>query len=207
MAAVQQGHLRASTVESGLDHVPFAAFYNADGFADNLKALREAFEPPSDGSAVSGSPVHFLHATAVKTNPTAGLLRLGKHYGHGAECASVGEVQHSLRLGFDPKEVVFDSPCKTEAEYVTIHTHASPLMHTVAGITGIVIHYEHLLCCCCAWLMHAAAGCCVFMLLLGVHTHAHHNHTLSPHNHSDCPLHPLSWIRQGSILRCDRVCT
>ena len=57
-----------------------------------------------------------MHATAVKTNPAVGLLRLGMANGHGAECASVGEVQHSLRIGFAAKDVVFDSPCKTEAE-------------------------------------------------------------------------------------------
>ena len=59
-------------------------------FRSNLGALRDAFP--------STEHVEFLHATAVKTNPTAGLMRLGKADGHGAECASIGEVQHALRL-------------------------------------------------------------------------------------------------------------
>ena len=83
-------------------------FYDLDAFEANLAALRSAFPP------------HWHHATAVKTNPLSALLRLMRDAGHGAECASIGEVIHSLQQGFSPEAVVFDSPCKTapEIQYV-----------------------------------------------------------------------------------------
>ena len=46
-------------------------------------------------------PPHWHHATAVKTCPLSGLLKIAKREGHGAECASIGEVLHALALGFD----------------------------------------------------------------------------------------------------------
>lgn len=109
-AAVDQGLIRGvQTDDDVIDgHLPFAVFYDADAFISNLAACREAFP--------TTSKVEFLHATAVKTNPTSGLMRLGKSQGHGAECASIGEVQHSLRLGFPAAKIIYDSPCKSMGE-------------------------------------------------------------------------------------------
>ena len=36
--------------------------------------------------------------------------------GHGVECASIGEVLHTLDIGFAPERIVFDSPVKTISE-------------------------------------------------------------------------------------------
>ena len=87
-----------------VDDYPLGFFYDLDAFEANMASLRHAFPP------------HWHHATAVKTNPLSALLRLTRDAGHGAECASIGEVQHVLRQGFAPDAVVYDSPCKTEAE-------------------------------------------------------------------------------------------
>ena len=87
-----------------VDDHPLGFFYDLDAFEANMASLRHAFPP------------HWHHATAVKTNPLSALLRLTRDAGHGAECASIGEVQHVLRQGFAPDAVVYDSPCKTEAE-------------------------------------------------------------------------------------------
>ena len=92
-----------ATAKSVDDH-PLGFFYDLDAFEANMASLRHAFPP------------HWHHATAVKTNPLSALLRLTRDAGHGAECASIGEVQHVLRQGFAPDAVVYDSPCKTEAE-------------------------------------------------------------------------------------------
>ena len=72
----------------GLDDHPLtthAFFYDLDEFDSNLAALRQAFPP------------HWHHATAVKTNPLAAMLRRSLAAGHGAECASIGEVQHGAQ--------------------------------------------------------------------------------------------------------------
>jgi diaminopimelate decarboxylase len=34
-------------------------------------------------------------------------------HGLGAECASIGEVIHALKIGFHPSKIVYDSPCRT----------------------------------------------------------------------------------------------
>ncbi|OQR89270.1 diaminopimelate decarboxylase [Thraustotheca clavata] len=65
-------------------------------------------------SAFRGS--HFNHAVAVKANPVRSVLRMALASGCGAECASFCEVKHALSLGFTPRSVVFDSPCKTYQE-------------------------------------------------------------------------------------------
>ena len=87
-----------------LDDHPLGLFYDLDAFRANMADLRQAF------------PSHWLHATAIKSNPLAATLKLALAAGHGAECASVGEVQHALRLGFAPGDIMYDSPCKTEPE-------------------------------------------------------------------------------------------
>jgi len=79
-------------------------FFDLDDFEANLGALRAAF------------PEHWHHAIAIKTNPLAALMRLGLAAGHGIECASIGEVQHALRVGFQGPDIVYDSPCKTTPE-------------------------------------------------------------------------------------------
>jgi diaminopimelate decarboxylase len=58
----------------------------------------------------------FNHAVAVKANPLRGILREAQARGFGAECASFAEAKHALSLGFQPRKVVYDSPCKTLGE-------------------------------------------------------------------------------------------
>jgi len=101
LAAVAAGHLRPAT---SLTSQPYGYFYDLDAFHANMSALRAAFPP------------NWHHAMAVKTSPLKGLLNLARAAGHGAECASIGEVIHSLQLGFKGEDVVFDSPCKTVHE-------------------------------------------------------------------------------------------
>lgn len=86
------------------DHSAAAFFVDLDAFQDNMKVLRDAFPP------------HWLHCMAIKTNPLAATLTLARAAGHGAECASIGEVMHAISLGFKPHQVVYDSPCKTLPE-------------------------------------------------------------------------------------------
>lgn len=87
------------------DDSPVANFVAWDAFTSRLDNLRAALNEPE-----------FNHALAVKANPTRGLLREACRRGFGAECASFGEAKHALSLGFAPRKVVYDSPCKTYNE-------------------------------------------------------------------------------------------
>lgn len=98
--------LDEASLLAGIEEKRFAVLYDADAWESNLRVLRE--------DAFGGA--HFLHACAVKTNPLEWFLRRAQALGHGAECASVSEVLHALRIGFAPGDVVFDSPCKTVGE-------------------------------------------------------------------------------------------
>jgi len=100
-AAVKRGLIRPQIT---LEDFPFGIFYDLDAFDASLARLRQAF------------PAHWHHATAVKTNPLRDLLRRMISQGHGLECASIGEVIHSLSCGLPPADIVYDSPCKTIAE-------------------------------------------------------------------------------------------
>ena len=40
-------------------------------------------------------------------------LQEALNHGLGAECASIGEVIHALKVGFHPSKIVYDSPCRT----------------------------------------------------------------------------------------------
>jgi diaminopimelate decarboxylase len=79
-------------------------FYDLDFFRDTITDIQKKFPPAT------------LHAIAVKANPLAVLLREACALGMGAECASLPEVHHALRLGFVPDKIVFDSPAKTQEE-------------------------------------------------------------------------------------------
>ena len=101
-AAVAEGLLAPAADIS--DTCQYALFYDLDAYKQGHAELRAAF------------PSHWHHATAVKTNPLAAFLKLALSAGHGAECASIGEVVHALELGFAPADVVYDSPCKSIPE-------------------------------------------------------------------------------------------
>lgn len=83
---------------------PAAIFHDLDEFSATVGRICAAFPPGT------------LHTLAVKANPLAGLLRRARAAGMGAECASLPELQHALRLGFAPSSIVFDSPAKTGPE-------------------------------------------------------------------------------------------
>uniref|UniRef100_M4BTH0 Orn/DAP/Arg decarboxylase 2 N-terminal domain-containing protein n=1 Tax=Hyaloperonospora arabidopsidis (strain Emoy2) TaxID=559515 RepID=M4BTH0_HYAAE len=87
------------------DDNPLINCFNWDAFQQRLSNLRDAFPEPE-----------FNHALAVKANPMRGLLRGTRDKGFGAECASIAEAKHALSLGFEPRKVVYDSPCKTRSE-------------------------------------------------------------------------------------------
>lgn len=84
--------------------LPSAVFYDLDAFRSALGRIRAAF------------PASALHAVALKANPLSGLLREALKAGMGAECASLPELEHALRLGFPAEDIVFDSPAKTVSD-------------------------------------------------------------------------------------------
>jgi len=92
-AAHQRGLLGADA--------PSALFYDLKLFRETMGRIQASF------------PGTALHTIAVKANPLIGLLREALKAGMGAECASLPELEHVLRLGFPPEKVVFDSPAKS----------------------------------------------------------------------------------------------
>eukprot|EP01060_Flectonema_neradi_P040337 TRINITY_DN914_c4_g1_i1.p1 TRINITY_DN914_c4_g1~~TRINITY_DN914_c4_g1_i1.p1 ORF type:complete len:485 (+),score=99.99 TRINITY_DN914_c4_g1_i1:98-1456(+) len=97
-AAIREGLLPDHT-----DAAPSADLYNLDALDARLEELKSAF-----------GESFFEHCIAVKANPTSGVLARVVSAGLGLECASVGEVVHSIQLG--AKNVIFDSPCKSKAD-------------------------------------------------------------------------------------------
>jgi len=84
---------------------PVALFYDLDVFDDTLDRLKEAFGP------------RFYHCIAVKSCSHGPILRdVYRRHGVGVEAASMGEVMLGLEAGFEPSQMVFDSPCKTHRE-------------------------------------------------------------------------------------------
>jgi diaminopimelate decarboxylase len=79
-------------------------FYNLSRLDAILDSLRTAF------------PVSTLHTVAVKANPTVEVLKRIRSAGHGAEVASIGELELALTAGFPAEAIVFDSPVKTRKE-------------------------------------------------------------------------------------------
>ena len=56
------------------------------------------------------SKFHF----AVKANPNLAILNTIQHHNFGAEVVSAGELFKTLKSGFDPSNIIFDGPGKTE---------------------------------------------------------------------------------------------
>lgn len=85
------------------DATPSAEIFDFDYFQSRLDSLKAAFPEP-----------FILNAVALKANSFRGILNRVKAQGFGAECASISETMHAVSLGFNPEDVVFDSPCKTK---------------------------------------------------------------------------------------------
>ncbi|MEK6301027.1 MAG: diaminopimelate decarboxylase [Acidobacteriota bacterium] len=79
-------------------------FYDLSRLESTLDRLSAAFPPTT------------LHAVAVKANPLVEILKQIRMLGHGAEVASMGELQLALAAGFPIETIVFDSPVKTLGE-------------------------------------------------------------------------------------------
>ncbi len=94
-AAVQAEYL-------GEEHV-IAAFVDTHGVAQTIQSLKHAF------------PDYFRHTFAAKANTMRRALKLVKDLGLGCEVASRGELEQALRVGFDPKDIVYDEPAKTKS--------------------------------------------------------------------------------------------
>eukprot|EP00755_Sulcionema_specki_P038894 Sspe_Gene.2815::Locus_938_Transcript_1_1_Confidence_1.000_Length_1554::g.2815::m.2815/K01586/lysA; diaminopimelate decarboxylase len=97
-AAIEKKLLPDHT-ESG----PSIDLYDLDALDSRLQELQKAFHES-----------FIENCIAVKANPTSGVLKRVVENGVGLECASLGEVHHSLALG--AKRVIFDSPCKSKAD-------------------------------------------------------------------------------------------
>ena len=96
MAAVKQALIG--------DDTPYVSLVDFAGIDATVAALHDAF------------PENFFHTYAVKANAFVSVLERMRSAGMGAEVASEGEYRLARKAGFQPNEMVFDSPIKTRAE-------------------------------------------------------------------------------------------
>merc|ERR1711865_907013 len=68
---------------------------------------------------------NVMHAYAIKANPVARIITELASLGGGAECASIVEVEQALKVGIEPKKIIFDSPCKTLKEQMAVAQQAN----------------------------------------------------------------------------------
>ena len=68
------------------------------------------------GSLKRAFPAHFSHAFAAKANSMAGVLAVVRGAGMACEVASPNEFSAAVDAGFQPMDIVFDSPAKTLSE-------------------------------------------------------------------------------------------
>ena len=100
----QQQTLMPNAVKLLSDAEPCALFFDLDAFEDGLIQIKTHFMPGT------------LHAIAMKANPLSACLLLARDHGFGCEVASPCELEHALRLGFQPERIVMDSPAKTRRD-------------------------------------------------------------------------------------------
>ncbi|WP_394847061.1 diaminopimelate decarboxylase [Pendulispora brunnea] len=86
------------------DGPALCVFYDLDDLRAGFREVQRVF------------PQGALHTTAVKANGLPAILKEAKRFGLGAESASLGELVHALELGFEPSNILFDSPAKTRSE-------------------------------------------------------------------------------------------
>jgi len=80
--------------------------YDLDLFEGNLDAFAQAFS-----EAWRPGEAHTCYS--VKTAPVAGLLKIARAHGWGAEAVSDEEYDLARRCGFAPEEIVFNGPVKS----------------------------------------------------------------------------------------------
>jgi len=90
-----------SNTKVSTDESKISLMYDLDAVDCTMEALSKTF------------PSNFRHRFAMKSCPLSFFLERVIKSGHGMECASMIEVKHAMRLGCDPADIVFDSPCKT----------------------------------------------------------------------------------------------
>jgi diaminopimelate decarboxylase len=89
---------------------PIAMFIDKARFTQRVIELQQAF-------ALTGLE-RVQHCLAVKALPLESLIKRAYELGMGAECASKGEIDLTLKAGIPPKKIIFDSPCKTLEELI-----------------------------------------------------------------------------------------
>ena len=99
-SAIQQKHLS--------DDQPLAMFFNLSQFNQRCNELRQSFR--------NAGCDNIKHTFALKALPIPKIINHAKSLGFGAECASMGEIHVALHSGMNPKDIVYDSPCKTIKE-------------------------------------------------------------------------------------------
>lgn len=97
-----------SAVQAGLvsSEDPLAAFVDLRGIAETAQAIKAAWPERLD----------VRHTFAAKANSLVPILRIIRGHGLGCEVASAGEFAQALAAGFPAREIVFDSPAKTQGE-------------------------------------------------------------------------------------------
>ena len=85
--------------------------YSSKTILDHYGKLRDAFAPAAAGGEAP------IICYSVKANSNLSLLKLMKDHGSGFDVVSGGELFRALKVGADPKTIVFAGVGKTDEEF------------------------------------------------------------------------------------------
>ena len=97
-----------SVQEIAEKHGTPAYVYSARTFVEHFRKLRDAF-----------AEVEPLICYSIKANSCLSLLKILKDEGSGFDVVSGGEIQRALKVGSDPKTLVFAGVGKTDEEIIS----------------------------------------------------------------------------------------
>ena len=114
-----------------------ALLYDIDALNSAFRSVHAAFSNSTDTAS-------FLHCFAMKSCPLPFIVHRAIQNGLGIETASLAELHQALRCGSSANHIVFDSPCKTEAELtealrIGVHVNVNSLGE-LFKITRVIAH-------------------------------------------------------------------
>ena len=103
------GHLKYD----GVDLAKMAREYPTPFYLFSERILRSNYDKLTAAFAdVPGFKTYY----SVKTNYESHVMRTLRELGSGAEISGALDLEATRRAGFDPRDVVFDGPCKSEED-------------------------------------------------------------------------------------------
>jgi diaminopimelate decarboxylase len=110
---------------NGVDLGRLAREYPTPFFLLSERILEENYRRLTGSLAGVGARTYY----SVKTNFESAVLQTWRRLGAGAEISGELDLHVALRAGFDPADIVFDGPCKTDHELELAVRHGVALIN------------------------------------------------------------------------------